>query len=411
MTSQDQTKVSDVQIELNKLSDSTEAKETACLLNLVIYTCEVKQAQYFEKSIQKITSRVPCRIIFVHVNQDAQEAYLHVNVTAEPIQDSPNVVYDKINIEVSKQEESKVPYLILPYFIPDLPIYLLWGQDPAIENTILPQLLKYAKRLIFDSNYCEDIRLLEKLIPLLETNSIEIVDLNWARIEGWREVLSKVFDSSERIKQLINSETIKIIYNCAKGSRGNRSDTQVAAFTSSGKISVSRERSDVAFCDEGIALAIAEEKNATDNLLAGNRKLIEEVNTATQAIYLQAWLATRLQLEFVNLTKASDKYILTYKNKNFINIELIPKEFPHFISEDIVEFEVFGQDTYNCRISRENTNHVIINSCNQYQCEMPFTLILPNIESARGFIQEVLYQKSSPHYTQMLECVRKMIKS
>ena len=55
-------------------------------------------------------------------------------------------------------------------------------------------------------------------------------------------------------------------------------------FTSSSRISVSRERSDVAFCDEGIALAIAKEKNAANDLLAGDRKLIEEVNTASNLI-------------------------------------------------------------------------------------------------------------------------------
>ena len=57
--------------------------------------------------------------------------------------------------------------------------------------------------------------------------------------------------------------------------------SQKAAFTPS-RISVSRERSDVAFYNEGTALAIAEEKNVADDLLAGDRKLIEEVNTASQ---------------------------------------------------------------------------------------------------------------------------------
>ena len=57
----------------------------------------------------------------------------------------------------------------------------------------------------------------------------------------------------------------------------------VAVFTPSSRISVSRERLDVAFCDEGIALAIAEEKSAADDLLAGDRKLLEGGHTATPA--------------------------------------------------------------------------------------------------------------------------------
>ena len=59
-------------------------------------------------------------------------------------------------------------------------------------------------------------------------------------------------------------------------------EIQTAIFTSSSRILVSREGADVAFCDEGIALAIAEEKNVADDLLAGDRKLFEEVNTAVQ---------------------------------------------------------------------------------------------------------------------------------
>ena len=59
---------------------------------------------------------------------------------------------------------------------------------------------------------------------------------------------------------------------------------QAAVFTPSSRISVSRERSDVAFWDEGIALAIAEEKNAAEDLLAGDRKLLQEVNRAEQAV-------------------------------------------------------------------------------------------------------------------------------
>ena len=59
-----------------------------------------------------------------------------------------------------------------------------------------------------------------------------------------------------------------------------------AEFSPSSRISDSRERSDIAFYDEGIALAIAEEKNARDDLLAGGRKLLGEVNSAFLKPYL-----------------------------------------------------------------------------------------------------------------------------
>jgi autotransporter translocation and assembly factor TamB len=57
-----------------------------------------------------------------------------------------------------------------------------------------------------------------------------------------------------------------------------------ALFTSSVRISVSREGSDALVFDEGIAPAISEEKNRADDSLVGDRKLTDEVNKADQHI-------------------------------------------------------------------------------------------------------------------------------
>ncbi|MFI5342642.1 MAG: hypothetical protein ACHQUC_00305 [Chlamydiales bacterium] len=46
------------------------------------------------------------------------------------------------------------------------------------------------------------------------------------------------------------------------------------------RISVSREGSDALVFDEGIALAISEEKNRSDDSLAGDQKLTEKEITA-----------------------------------------------------------------------------------------------------------------------------------
>lgn len=51
-------------------------------------------------------------------------------------------------------------------------------------------------------------------------------------------------------------------------------------FTFTGRISVSREESDVVIFDKGIALAISEEKSTADDPFAGDQKLTEKVDTA-----------------------------------------------------------------------------------------------------------------------------------
>ncbi len=55
---------------------------------------------------------------------------------------------------------------------------------------------------------------------------------------------------------------------------------KTALFTFTVRISVGRKRSDVVVCDEGIAPAMSEEQNATDDPFAVDRKLTAKVNKA-----------------------------------------------------------------------------------------------------------------------------------
>ncbi len=58
-----------------------------------------------------------------------------------------------------------------------------------------------------------------------------------------------------------------------------------ALFTFTVRISVGRKRSDVVVCDEGIAPAMSEEQNATDDPFAVDRKLTAKVNKAGYSIW------------------------------------------------------------------------------------------------------------------------------
>ncbi len=57
-----------------------------------------------------------------------------------------------------------------------------------------------------------------------------------------------------------------------------------------GRISVSREGAAAVIFDEGIGLAISEEKSTADDLLAGDRKLTEKVNAAAILACRAFWL-------------------------------------------------------------------------------------------------------------------------
>jgi glucose-6-phosphate dehydrogenase assembly protein OpcA len=342
----------DIQTELNRLLKSQPNCDgtKACLFNLIVYTHEPRRTSYFKQVVKMIMSQFPCRIIFIQGNPFSKDNGLKVQISTEKSQDERGIICDQIFIEASGQDINRVYFLLFPLFVPDLPIYLLWGQDPTTEYTILPHLQHFTTRLIFDSEATENLQQFSRdMLNRMTFPHIQIVDMNWTRIGGWREVLAQTFDSPERFEQFATANVIKIIYN--------------------------------------------------------NRMTDLFFHLETQAIYLQAWLASCFGWQFERAEKSDHTQILYYqKSQTPYQIQLIPKIDPNFESEEILEIEVMGKD-YECHLKRISTDQIKVQASNQFQCALPFTLFMPTLRSGRSFMQEIFYQKPSDQYISILKLI------
>lgn len=325
------------------------SKTKACLFNLILYTKESKRAQYFQEMVHKIISQFPCRILFIQENADASAPLLRLHASVES--GGEGMACDQVTIEASPDQLSLVPFLCLPLFVPDLPIYLLWGQDPTTDEAILPHLRQFATRIIFESECAQDLQSFsQRMLKYFKTCQMEVTDLNWARVGGWRDVLAQTFDSASRIEQLRSARLIKISYN-----------------------------------------------QFSDDLF---------LQPDTQAFYLQAWLAAQLKWQFDKREQIENLCILHYRHHQMpIRVLLQPLTRKDLLPEEIIEIEVSDQKDYLFSLTRQGENQVLVHISTPEQCEMPFTIFLPNIRSGRGFIQEILYQKTSQQYFSMLQLI------
>src|SRR5207302_1540893 len=69
---------------------------------------------------------------------------------------------------------------------------------------------KLASRIIFDSEAADSLLAFSKKIVSLHKSGIDTADLNWARTEGWRDLIASLFHSGERLDQI---KELKLIYN------------------------------------------------------------------------------------------------------------------------------------------------------------------------------------------------------
>lgn len=180
----------------------------ACLFNLIVFNRYSDQIEYTKARtdytrtiVQKVIEKFPCRLIFISEDPKAKKAELKVAIDVIP--HGPGAACDHIDIGVSGSEITNVPFTILPHILPDLPVILLWTEDPAIPHPLLEPLSKLASRLIFDSECADNIQNFAKtVLALKKTHKYDVADLNWARTEGWRDLICSLFNKRPAIDQI-----------------------------------------------------------------------------------------------------------------------------------------------------------------------------------------------------------------
>lgn len=178
----------------------------ASLFNLIVVVPDNARREYVRKITSNVIKRFPSRVIFITVVDLLEEIKTHVSATSE----AEGIACDSIEIATPPSLLHKIPFLILPHFLPDLPIYLLWAENPTSYPDLLNTLQKWCTRLIYDSEVADN---LSDFCETLLSKKNEVADLNWARTENWRELLASTFYSPARLASLQGATQVEIYYN------------------------------------------------------------------------------------------------------------------------------------------------------------------------------------------------------
>ena len=330
----------DIEKELKALWESLEGqgKMRSCLYNLIVYTKASPRVPYLREIVQKTIDKFPSRILFITVGETNQIASQISVLTSEKI------ACDLIDIQLDEASIEAIPFLVLPHLIPDLPIYLLWADDPCQKDPIGLKLEELTTRIIFDSESSENLSCFAK--AALGHRTSEIGDLNWARIEGWRVLLSSIFHSESKLEELKNTKRIHITYNA----------------------------------------------HSTPYF----------VHTRIQALYLQGWLATRLGWKFTDKQITDRGMTLTYGD---INISLEPVDFEQIAPGRIVTIEMETANGEHTLLQRspEIPHQIVIQHSTKELCSLPTYFMFAKYESGQSLVNEICHHGSSSHYISVLE--------
>ncbi len=327
----------------------------ACLFNLILVTDKNPRSAYIRGIAERIIEKFPSRVLFITIDRENKEDRLRTGVSVlSPHAMESDIACDFIEFEVTATSIVRVPFLLLPHLLPDLPIYLLWAEDPILDNPLAYQLEKYAKRLIFDSETTSNLPLFAKaLLHHREVSNADIADLNWARTESWRTLLCATFHSEQRLSELQDTRQIKLTYNA-----------QTTDF----------------FC-----------------------------HTRIQSIYLQGWLSLQLGWELKDFDASSKKIVFNYlgKSQQPIEVLLIPEEHPEIAPGAISSFELSTHSGQHFLFTRnpKASYQVTLLICSKEKCEMPTQFLFSKGGIGQTLVKEICQRNTSEHYLNLLRYI------
>lgn len=345
-----------IEQELKRIWESLETKHIAraCLFNLIFVTNNNQRKGYFQKVAHSVVEKFPSRVLFITIDQTSKKEELLAQVSMLFAGKSEyDVACDYIEIQASRPSQNRIPFLILPHILPDLPVYLIWGEDIEHNEPLLQSLEPLANRIIFDSEAACNLSLFAQYCLNMQSIHYDIADLNWARVENWRDTLSAVFSSEQKLEEIQKAQTINISYNAEQSTF---------------------------FCHAKI-----------------------------QSLYLQAWLACQLKWECKSLKENEDEIICTYQGKSG-HIQIIIKPFfhTHLPTGLILSLEIMLKDHSSFLFSRDELeqNHITVQESNLKQCTLPARYVFPKAGTGHSLVQEICRRGHSAHYLQVLNLLK-----
>jgi len=328
-----------------------EDKIRASLFNLIVYVQGTARLKEAENLVKRVVGKFPSRVIFLITESQPGEDSLHVSVSSQTIGEGDLKIFcEMIRIEVNGTPIERVPFLVIPQILPDLPVYLLWTQDPSTDGLVLPHLVSHVTRIIFDAESTLSLHdFASAILALQHKYHCELGDLNWIAIEGWRRVLMETFNTKEDFLVLGRAHHIVISYNKPEASSCAQAEMQAA--------------------------------------------------------YLQAWLASRLNLTFETFEVVEGNIRLEYRRPmHEVVILLRPTHEPTLPPGSIVNINIESSLNQGHYLFERHPTlpQVAVHFSDETRCMLPDLHALQVTPPEQEIVREIFYPQGKGHYLGML---------
>jgi glucose-6-phosphate dehydrogenase assembly protein OpcA len=204
------------------------------VLNLVAYAADAPTRERIVRTLAALVDHHPSRTIVAMVDAGAgKEVDAQVQVDCRPMGTTGlKVCSEHVILVASPRMLRRLPNVVLPLLLSDLPVVFWWPGEPALREPLLYDMLRPANRFVVDTlGFVHVERTLVTLDALRNRPGvgIDLADLNWARLLPWRELVAQFWDVPAWRWHLSRVERVEIELGKPADGRSNRAQALLLA--------------------------------------------------------------------------------------------------------------------------------------------------------------------------------------
>jgi len=164
---------------------------------LVVWAPGERSAEEVPPILAEVSARHPSRMILLLPRPEQQEpTSAYVTALCHVAGKSKQVCCEQIVIQAGPDGLRRLPSIVQPLLVPDLPVVLWWRDRPPAGERLFQELRDSADRVILDSSEMADpLQELPKLAAALGSSRwTGYSDLAWSGLTPWRSMLAGFFD-------------------------------------------------------------------------------------------------------------------------------------------------------------------------------------------------------------------------
>jgi glucose-6-phosphate dehydrogenase assembly protein OpcA len=209
-----------------RVADDDHPHPRNCVMTLIAVAATEVEEKKAERESTAIALHHPSLAIIVRDQAEVKAGRIDASITAPEVADgsaaSP-VHYELVKLHVRGAVATHLAALVDPLLVSGVPTYLWWLGTPPFGSSELRDALQIADALVVDS--ARFTRPYHSFLALAGTSAhahrrLGLADLQWARLDPWRETIAMFFAPVARRPFLSGISEIGIDY--AGEGRGNR---------------------------------------------------------------------------------------------------------------------------------------------------------------------------------------------